>query len=120
MFSISGVSEGEEGGARVHGSSEREYLIDTSVMPDSRAAVYVCRCMGVCVCAFLQLFQRTRILFWFVEYEYQVINDKSHENPGTPGTQLQVFRNNLEMLCHPMCDWLYVLTCRSYASIIIS
>jgi len=50
MFSISGVSEGEEGGARVHGSIERVYLIDTSEMPDNRAAVYVCKCMCVCVC----------------------------------------------------------------------
>ena len=40
--------------------------------------------------------------------EYQVINDESHENPGTPGTKLKVFRNNLKMLCHPICKWLYV------------
>ena len=39
---------------------------------------------------------------------YQVINDESHENPGTPGTKLKVLRNNLEMLCHPICNWLYL------------
>jgi len=38
--------------------------------------------------------------------EYQVIKDKSHENPGTPGTKLKVFRNHLEILCHPICNWL--------------
>jgi len=38
--------------------------------------------------------------------EYQVMNDESHENPGTPGTTLKVFRNNLMMLCHPFCNWL--------------
>jgi len=30
----------------------------------------------------------------------QVINGESHENPGTPGTKLKVFRNNLRMLRH--------------------
>jgi len=39
---------------------------------------------------------------------YQVINNKSHENPGTPGTKLRVFRNNLKMLCHNIGNWLYV------------
>ena len=39
---------------------------------------------------------------------YQVINDESHENPGTPGTKSKVFRNNLNMPCHPVCNWLYV------------
>ena len=38
--------------------------------------------------------------------QYQAINDESHENPGTPGTKLKVFRNNLKMLCHPICNWL--------------
>jgi len=38
--------------------------------------------------------------------EYHVINDESHENPGTPGTKLKVFRKNLKMLCHPICNWL--------------
>ena len=38
---------------------------------------------------------------------YQVTNDQSHENPGTPGTKSKVFRNNLKMLCHPTCNWLY-------------
>jgi len=35
-------------------------------------------------------------------------NHKSHENPGTPGTKLKVFRNNLKMLCHPICNQLYI------------
>ena len=39
--------------------------------------------------------------------QYQAINDESRENPGTPGTKLKVFRNNLKMLCHPICNWLY-------------
>jgi len=44
--------------------------------------------------------------------EYQVTNDESHENPGTPGTKLKDLRNNLKMLCHPICNWLYAaLTC---------
>jgi len=38
---------------------------------------------------------------------YQVINDESHENPDTPGTKFKVFGNNLQMLCHPICNWLY-------------
>jgi len=38
---------------------------------------------------------------------YQVTNDKSHENLGTSGTKLIVFRNNLKILCHPICNWLY-------------
>jgi len=40
--------------------------------------------------------------------EYQVTNDQSHENPGTPGTKSKLFRNNLKMLCHPICNWLYI------------
>jgi len=40
--------------------------------------------------------------------EYQVINHQSHENPGAPGTKLKVFRNNVKMLCHPICNWLYI------------
>ena len=40
--------------------------------------------------------------------EYQVINDESHENPGTPGTKLKVFRNDLQIMCHPICNWLYI------------
>jgi len=36
------------------------------------------------------------------------MNDESHENPGTPGTKLIVFRNNLKMLCYPICNWLYM------------
>jgi len=40
--------------------------------------------------------------------EYQGINDKSHENPGTPGTKLRVCGNNLQILCHPICNWLYM------------
>jgi len=39
--------------------------------------------------------------------EYHVINAESHENPGTPGTKLKVFRNNLKTLCHPICYWLH-------------
>jgi len=38
--------------------------------------------------------------------KYQVIDHESHEIPGTPGTKLKVFRNNLKMLCHPICNWL--------------
>jgi len=34
-------------------------------------------------------------------------NDKSHENPDTPGTKLKVFRNNLKILYHPIFNWLY-------------
>jgi len=37
---------------------------------------------------------------------YQILDDESHENAGTPGTELKVFRNNLKMLCHPICNWL--------------
>jgi len=37
------------------------------------------------------------------------MSDESHENPGTPGTKLKVLRNNLKMLCHPICNWLYFL-----------
>jgi len=33
---------------------------------------------------------------------YQVINDRSHENPGTLGIKLKVFENNLEIQCHPI------------------
>ena len=40
--------------------------------------------------------------------QYRLINDESHENPGTPGTRLKVFRNNVKMLCHPICNWLYI------------
>ena len=40
---------------------------------------------------------------------HQVINDQSHENPGTSGTHSKVFRNNLKMLCHPICNWLYLI-----------
>ena len=43
--------------------------------------------------------------------EYQVIDDKSHENPGTPGNILKVFRNNLKILCHPICNWLNLCLC---------
>ena len=43
--------------------------------------------------------------------EYQVIHDQTHENPGTPGTESKVIRNNLKMLCHPICNWLYVCRC---------
>ena len=39
--------------------------------------------------------------------EYQVIHDKSHENPDTPSTKLKVFRNNLKILCHRIRSWLY-------------
>jgi len=38
---------------------------------------------------------------------YCVIKVESHENPGTSGTKLKVFRNNLKILCHPICSWLY-------------
>jgi len=45
----------------------------------------------------------------FLAEEYQVINDKSHENPVTPGTKLKlkVSRNNFTILCHPICNRLY-------------
>ena len=45
--------------------------------------------------------------------QYQVINDESHENPGTPagGTRLKVFKNNMEMLCRPFRNWLYKWMC---------
>jgi len=43
--------------------------------------------------------------------EYQVIDDTSHENPGTPGNILKVFRNNLKILCHPICNWLNLCLC---------
>jgi len=36
-----------------------------------------------------------------------VIKGTSNKNPGTPGTKLKVFRNNLKMVCHPICNWLY-------------
>jgi len=39
---------------------------------------------------------------------YQVTNDESHENPGTPETRLKVFRNDFKILYHPICNWLYV------------
>ena len=38
--------------------------------------------------------------------QYQVINDHSHDNSGTPGTELKDFRNSLQILCHPICNWL--------------
>ena len=38
---------------------------------------------------------------------YQVIKDKSHSNPSTPGAKLKVFKKNLEIQCHPICNWLY-------------
>jgi len=38
--------------------------------------------------------------------KYHVINDKSHENPGTPGTKFKVFRNNLKIQCYSICNWL--------------
>ena len=31
---------------------------------------------------------------------------------GTPGTKLKVFRNLLQMLCHPICNWLYLSSIR--------
>jgi len=43
--------------------------------------------------------------------KYQVINDESHENPGTPGTELKVFRNNIKILCRPFYNWLYTWMC---------
>ena len=36
-------------------------------------------------------------------------NDKSHENPGTRGTKLKVFRNNLKILYHPIFNYYYDL-----------
>jgi len=64
----------------------------------------------------------------FIYDWYQVITDKSHENAGTPGTKLKVFRNNLQILCHPICNWLYeyiykyiyVYVVDPYACILIS
>jgi len=38
---------------------------------------------------------------------YQVVNEKSHENPGTPGNKMQKNRNNLQIPCHPISNWLY-------------
>jgi len=40
--------------------------------------------------------------------EYQVIIDESHENPGTHGTKMKVFRKNLKMLWHPIWNWVYI------------
>ena len=52
--------------------------------------------------------------------EYQVIHDQSHENPGTPGTKSKFLRNNLKMLCRPVCNWLYMKHFRvSYSSWLI-
>ena len=48
--------------------------------------------------------------------QYQVINDKSHENPGTPGTKQKVLRNNLKILCHPICNWLYDVESKAHNS----
>jgi len=67
---------------------------------------------------FLKPFQRTRILsMGFTisttvtnKTKQQLINgsnDKSHENPGTPGTKLKVLKNNLKILCHPICNRLF-------------
>ena len=39
---------------------------------------------------------------------YPVINDESHDNLGMPGTKLKDFCNILKMLCHPICNWLYI------------
>jgi len=36
------------------------------------------------------------------------MNYKSNENPGTPGTKLKLFKQNLKILCHPICNWLYL------------
>ena len=33
---------------------------------------------------------------------YQVINDKTHENPGTLGIKLKVLKNTLQILCYPI------------------
>ena len=40
--------------------------------------------------------------------QYQVINDRSPENTGTPGTKSKILRNNLKILCHSICNWLSV------------
>jgi len=32
-------------------------------------------------------------------------------NPGTPGTKLKVFRDNLKIQFHPICNWLHVYSC---------
>jgi len=34
-------------------------------------------------------------------------NYESHKNPGTPGTKVKDFRNNLKILCHPISKILY-------------
>ena len=55
---------------------------------------------------FLKLFQRTRILPMI--FRLVPSNKRKKKDFGTPGTKSKVFRNNLKMLCHPICNWLYI------------
>jgi len=41
---------------------------------------------------------------------YHLINGTSDKPLENPGTRLKVFRKNLKILCHPICNWLYVHT----------
>jgi len=54
--------------------------------------------------------QRTRILLmgFTISHVINCTNHTSHENPGTPGTKLKVFRHNLKILLLFICNWLYV------------
>ena len=54
--------------------------------------------------SFLKLVQRTRILP--MGFMIAMI-DEFHENSGTTDTKLNVFRNNLKVLCHTICNWRY-------------
>jgi len=60
-----------------------------------------------------QLFQRTSILpmgFTISTTWQYITDDKSHENPGTPGTELKVLRDDLKIMCHPICNQLYTFS----------
>ena len=53
--------------------------------------------------------QRARILLmrFTTSHVINCSNNTSHENPGTPGTKLKVFRHNLKILCLCICNGLY-------------
>jgi len=61
---------------------------------------------------FLNFFKEPEFCPWDLRLVPSII-DKSRENPGTPGAKLKP-KNNLKIVWHPICNWLYLQFARDY------
>jgi len=78
--------------------------------------IYRCIRMHICMCLFVHIclchihINVPNFCQWDLQFVPLIngTNDKSHENPCAHVTKFQVFRQNSKILCHPICNRLYL------------